>query len=75
MTTESDTPSPAQIGFTTWFNQEQPLLHIQDEAKQKIYDQALFRAIRGQVEAAYRAGWEARKLEDFRRMYDGSENQ
>ncbi len=68
-------PTEEEIAFRIWFNQEQPMMQIQDKTGRRIFDQAMFREIRNQIEAAYKAGWVARRTEEFRRMYDGSENQ
>lgn len=68
-------PGESEIAFRNWFNQEQPMMHIQDETQRRIFDQALFRAIRGRIEAAYKAGWEANKAAELRRLYDGQDSQ
>ena len=49
------------IAFKAWFNSAQPLFAAQSESGEHIYEQALFRELRRQVEAAYRAGWEDSK--------------
>lgn len=51
-------PNPADIAFKAWFNSNQPMMQIQEQAQKSIFDQAVFRAIRTQIEVAYKAGWQ-----------------